>query len=421
MSIAFYTILVTPLKTNTTYGTQVDISDFVIANNFKKIKQSIDSGSYDIGIYTYADLNLTLVNYDGRFNDETDSASMFYFTRDRAKVQVKYTNEAGSQTTIYDGLINDEATLQDFENDTVKIRVLSLDSIFRKVKVSGGLINDGSLFSDAIKALLNRPSITSILGYDATKISVGYDGSINDAVPFSEKDSREVLERLLNASGSVFYIDNSGDMVVKDRSVTTFSLVYTDLTDDLGVVLEDDQGDALQSATFSGELLELFGAGDPFQRDNITKIKNYNNGLQRTFNTVTVNEQTATDSTFVNRYGIGLKTYNFDFITNSATATAIAEYYVGQFKVPKPELEVFVKTDVANGINILDPVSIDYRKRHKSYKGNKIPLAGSSIAGSEKTPYIVGGIKITPNKTWKVIGIEYDTKTFLTALRLRQT
>jgi len=127
MNVAFYTILVTPLKTNETYGDQVDITDYVIARKFNKIKQSVDSGSYDIGIYTYADLSLTVANYDGRFNDETESSSMFYFTRDRAKIQVKYTNEAGTESVIYNGLINDEATLQDFEKDTVKFRILSQD------------------------------------------------------------------------------------------------------------------------------------------------------------------------------------------------------------------------------------------------------------------------------------------------------
>lgn len=390
MTISYYQVFITPLKTNSTYGDPIDVSDYVIAKSFNKIKQSIDAGSYDIGIYTYSDLALTFANYDGSFNDETDSASMFPFTRDRAKVQVKYIDESAGTNIVYDGLINDEATLQDFEKDTVKVRVLSLDSIFRKVKVAGGLINNSSSFSTAIKAVLNRPSITAVLGYDAGKVSVGYDGTIDDSTPFSQKDSRTVLELLLNASGSVFYIDSSGDMVVQDRSVL------------------------LKSA------LELFGAGDPYQRDNITKINNYNNGLQRTFNTVTVNDNTSTDDTYVDRYGIGLKTYNFDFVTSSVTATAIADYYVGQFKTPKAELVVHVKTEIAKSVGILDPVTIDYRKRHKAYPRSKVPIAGSTVAGVDKSPFIIGGVKITPNKTWKVIGIEHNTKTFTTALRLRE-
>jgi hypothetical protein len=390
MAVSYYQVFITPLETNSTYGDPIEVSDYVIAKSFNKIKQSIDAGSYDIGIYTYSDLALTFANYDGRFNDETDSASMFPFTRDRAKVQVKYIDESAGTNIVYEGLINDEATLQDFEKDTVKVRVLSLDSIFRKVKVAGGLINNSSSFSTAIKAVLNRPSITAVLGYDAGKVSVGYDGTIDDSTPFSQKDSRTVLELLLNASGSVFYIDSSGDMVVQDRSVLVKSA------------------------------LELFGAGDPYQRDNITKINNYNNGLQRTFNTVTVNDNTSTDDTYVDRYGIGLKTYTFDFVTSSVTATAIADYYVGQFKTPKAELVVHVKTEIAKSVGILDPVTIDYRKRHKAYPGSKVPIANSTVAGVDKSPFIIGGVKITPNKTWKVIGIEHNTKTFTTALRLRE-
>jgi len=390
MSISYYQVLITPLTTNDTYGTQVDVSDFVTSKNFGKIKQSIDSGNYDIGIYTYADLRLTVTNYDGRFNDETDSSSMFYFTRDRAKVEIRYIDEAAGSNVIYSGLINDEATVQDFEKDLVKFRILSLDSIFNKVKVLGGLISNGNLASDAIKALLNRPAITSVLGYDVSKISVGYDSTIDDSTSFSQKNSRTVLLQLLNASGSVFYIDSTGDMVVNNRDI------------------------------LAGSPLELFGGGDRFQRDNITQIKNYNNGLQRTFNTITVNEQTSTDNDFVERYGIGLKSYTFDFITTTATDKAIADYYVAQFKTPKPELELIVTTNVAKAVEMLGPVSVSFQKRHKGFAGNKVPVAGAAIAGSDVTPYIVGGTKITPNKTWKVVGITHDAKTFLTTLRLRQ-
>lgn len=390
MSISSYQVFITPLKTNDTYGDAVDVSDFVIAGGVGKIKQSIDSGIFDIGLYTYADLSLRLVNYEGRFNDETFSTSMFYFTRDRAKVQIKYIDEAAGTNIVFDGLINDEATTQDFEKDEVKLRILSLDSIFRKVKVTGGTIADGNTTIQALTSLLNRPAITNVLGFDAGKISVGFNAVIDDATSFSEQDSRKVLEDLLNASGSVFYIDDTGDMVVSDREF------------------------------LSGEsTLELF-SGDPAQRDNVTKLSKYNTGLQRTFNTITINGLTSTDNDFVERYGVTIKKYTFSFITNTATDTSIGDYILGQFKVPKAELEVVVKTDTAKDIGILFPVTVSFRKRHKGFDGNRIPLAGASVAGSSIAPFIEGGTKITPNKTWKVIGIIQDTKTFLTTLRLRE-
>ena len=391
MAVSAYKVFVTPLHTNATYGAAVEITDYVISSNFSKIKKSIDAGNYDIGVYTYADLSMTVVNYEGLFNNDTDSESMFYFTRDRAKVQIKYIDEATGTNVVYDGLINDEATLQDLEKDTVKFRILSLDSIFRKVKVLGGLINDNDTVSAALKSLLNRPAITAVIPYNAAKVTVGYDAIINDATPFSQKDSRNVLELLLNASGSVFYIDSVGEMTVKDRSVLTKTAV------------------------------SLFGPGDEFQRDNIIKVKNYNDGLQRTFNTITVNETTSTDETFVDRYGVNIKSHSFDFITATTTYTGIADYYLGQFKQPKVEMVVYVKTDLAKTINILDPIIVDYKKLHKMYDNNRIPFAGTAIAGTDVAPYIIGGLEITPNITWKVIGVEHNTKAFITALRLRQS
>jgi len=390
MSIPYYQVLVTPLKNINTYGTQIDITEYVLNSNFGKIKKQIDFGNYDIGIYTYSDLAISVVNFDGKFNDETDSASYFYFTRDRAKVKIIYVDESATENTLYEGLINDQATTQNLEKDEVTFRVLSLDSIFNKIKISGGLINGGNSFSTAIKAILNRPGVTSVLGYDESKVNVAYDGAVDDPIPFSEKDSRTVLEQLLNASGSVFYIDSDNDMVVKNRSI---------------------------SAT---PVLNLYGSGDPFQRDNIVKIDKYNNGLQRTFNTITINDTTSTEDIYVDRYGIGLKTYKFDFIQNAVTDKNIADYYLNQFKVPKRELEVTVKSEVAKDANILDSVTIDSRKRYKPYFTNKIPLAGSSVAGSEKVPHSLGGLVITPNIIFKIIGIEYDIKTLLTVLKLRE-
>ncbi len=381
------------------------------------VSQTIDNGNYDIGVYTYADLVITLINYNGLFNDDTQSSSMFYFTRDRAKVRVEYQDQAGGTNIVFNGIINDEATLQDFAKDTIKIRVLSRDSILRKTKVAGGVISDGSSISTALQALLNRPAITNVMGYDASKISVGYDAVIDDATPFSEKDTRNVLESLLAASGSVFYIDSENDMVVATRAVNTEALLLLE-NGEGAILLEDDITPiGLETNNIS---LKLYGGGDPFQRDNIVSIKNYNTGLQRTFNTITVNDETATDDIYVDRYGIGLKTYSFDFITSTLTHLAIAEYYLGQFKAPKNELEVIVKADVAKNVGILDPVTVSFKPRHKSFNRHRVPLAGVAIAGSDYAPYIIGGLKINDNKNWKIIGISQDTKSFLTTLRLRE-
>jgi len=391
MAISFFKVNITPLKNANTYGDPVDVTEFVTIGGIGVIKEQIDSGEYDIGLYTYAALNITLVNFDGLFNDEKTSSTMFCYARDRAKVEIEFTDEESGATILFKGLINDEATKQDFNNSTVKVKVLSQDSILRKTKVAGGLLNNGDTFSAALKALLNRPTITNILGFDPGKISVGIDLTLDDVTAFNDKDTREVLEDILNASLSVFTIDSNNDMVVSTRAVKAIAP------------------------------LELFGGGDLLGRNNAIKINKFNDGLQRTFNVITVNNQTATDDAFVERYGARIKEFDFDFITSSVTALLIAEAILSEFKAPKQELEVLVTVDTAKNKKPLDPVNVSWSKLYKKWRNiNRVPIAGVAIAGADVVPFSAGGITIRGGKSWKITGITQNPRNFLTTLRLRE-
>jgi len=392
MSIPQYTVFITPLKNDTEYSSTIyEATDLVKAAGITAIKQEIDSGNYDIGLYTYADLTITFINYSGKFNPETDSSSVFPHARDRAKVEVKFTDTDAATTVVFKGIVNDEGTFQDLQNQTIRFRVLSQDSILRKTKVAGGLLDNGMLFSVAIKNLLNRPAITAVLDYDAAKINVGLDKTIDDVTSFSNQDTQVVLEALLNASFSVFSIDSTNDMVVSDRDVK------------------------------AGGALELFGGGDPGGRDNIISIRKFNDGLHRAFNTVTINDATATDETYVTRYGARIKKFTMAFITTGATEASIAATILAGFKVPKKELEVVVPVDTGKSVEVLDPVTVNFSKQYTQWKGqSRVPLAGSAIAGTDVVPASGGGVRIYPSTAWKVTGIAHNPKTFTSTLRLRE-
>lgn len=316
-NIRNYQVFITPLLTDTTYVTDaIDVTDYVRLNGIGNIKQQVDSGDYDIGLYTYADLSLKVVNFDGTFHDERRSGGIFFHSRDRAKVEIKFTNTTTTETIVFKGLINEEATREDFIKQEITFKVLSQDSILRKTPVKGGTIRNNQLISDGIRSILNRPTITSVLTFDSSKIDVQNDIVIDDASRFTDRTTREVLEQLMIASNSVFYIDSDNKMVVRDRAENS--------------VTE----------------LELFGGGDPLVRDNIIKIGKFNSGLQRAFNTVIVNDQIAKDDDLVERFGARVKEVNLDFITNATNSTLIAEAILGTFGVPKEEMEVVVPIDV---------------------------------------------------------------------------
>ena len=158
--IRSYTILMTPLESKGVYGTVVDvtkdldITDFVKSNGLNTIKREVDNGDYDFGVFTYGNINLKMINIDGKFNDEMDFRSIFNHSRDKAKVEIKF-NEPDSTTSIsFKGIIDENATRQNFLKDEVKFKVLSLDSVIRRTKISGGVVATGTTFSQAIKNII---------------------------------------------------------------------------------------------------------------------------------------------------------------------------------------------------------------------------------------------------------------------------
>jgi hypothetical protein len=390
MTIAYSEILITPLNDEDNYGNTFDATDYLKSGTIGNVSQTIDKGNYDIGLFTYADLNITLINFDGRFNDNTKSSSMFYYTRDRALVEVNYYDNDNNKYLIFSGIINDEATQQDLINDTVKLKVLSRDSIIRKTKVSGGLIKNGDSFLQAINIILGQPKIQNVLNYNPSNITVGYNNVIDNAEQFTDQNTRTVLDALLNASGSVFRVDKNNNMIVSPRVVT------------------------------SKPALELYGGGNLLQQNNIIKIQKFNDGLQRTFNTFVINKITSEDKGYIDRFGVDIKNYTFDFITQETTSQEIGAYLLNEFKDPKNEVEITVPTNTAKDSEILDPVTVSLKKNAIGWEDKRVPIAGVAIAGSDYVPYSSGGTIFNNNKNWKITGIIQDTKKLETTLRLRE-
>lgn len=390
-----YRILITPLVSEGVYGSTINITQDIDATDFIKsfgeIKQEIDNGDYDIGIFTFGNLTLTAINTTRKFNDDHDALSIFPYTRDKAKIEIQYRDEDGNETKKFQGLINEDATRLDIKNDKVRFKVLSQDSIFRQVNVPAGAIVDGDLFSTAIKKILNVPDITEVLNFSDGNINVDLDIAIDDGEFFSNTVVKESLDQLLQASNSILYIDGSDNIIVSNR-------------------------------TESAIVFNLFGHGDIYGRENILNIKNWNSGVHRTFNSIKVGEtETSTDSAWVTENGFRQKSFSFDFITTASKELQIAARISNNFRVPKQELEIIVITEDVKTANILDLVKANYNyKLTPDQRDDTLPLYGIAQYGMAHYPVSTGSFKILPNIKWKIIGISENAKGFTTTLKLRQ-
>lgn len=386
-----YKIYLTPRISEFEYGTEIQISAEILFNGIKTMKKSIDSSDYEVGVYTYGDINLKLINKNGKYNDENDGRSIFKYTRDLAKIRVDYSDNNGD-VTRFKGLINDEATKQNFNKEEITFRVLSIDSIIRTTKVAGGLITSGILASVAIKSILNQAKILSALNYSASNINVDQDFTVDIGSKFDNKNARKALNDLLVASNSVLIIDKNDNIIVRSRDEN------------------------------SGDILNLYGPYDENMRQNIHSVRRYNSGRHRTFTSIKIGGIEVSDNGFVLDYGYRQLERTLDFITNDATKTTVAKKILGEFKVPRIELQISVPTHVVRNAELLDSVSVNYPLRVKRDNNKFLPIVGiTKIGDAEMTiPSVFGNASIHPSVGFKIIEISENPSKFETVLKLRQ-
>lgn len=383
-----YKVYLTPLIQEQTYGTEVEISDYVINSTLGNIKKSTDSNDGTIGEYTLGSFDLTCINYCGEFNQD-DPRSFFPYKRDGSKIRVAYFDSLTESTLSFKGLVNDEGTTAN-EDDSIKIKVIELANILRKEQVGGATVNTGDLFSTAIKALLNQPAITAVLTYDASEISVGLDLTLDSETYFTNISTWDAIKALLIVSNSVIYIDNE-TVKVKARDYDTGLVSY------------------------------FYGPGDQLDRENIIKISKYNNGAHRIFNSITINNTNENDTTSINTFGLKEKPFSYSFITDSTKESQIAEELVNQFRYPRIEFEMTVPTVLANEVDFFDTIGVSHPVRSRPYETNHVSLWDVSKYDTAGDTYNIdfGGFVIDGRLAFKIIERREDPKTMLTSLKMR--
>lgn len=401
-----YTVKFTPLISEGTYGTEVDVSDDVFLSAVGEITQQLDAQDYDFGSFSFSSLGLDCNNFNGRFNDENDYRSIFTFKRDLCRVEVTFiettitrdsngiiTGDSETTKIVFRGLINEEATRDDFESDRISFLVLSRDSVIRNTKVTKSAIADGTNASDAVITILSNDTISNTLVVDATNITLDTDYVIDVGSEFDDLTSWDALKNIMLTSNSILTINDSDEIFIKSR----------------------DENNSLST-------INLFGPYDEYGRTNIIRIENYNTGRHRMFNSIKSGDLEVSDDGFVEDFGLRQKEFNTAWITTNATTLSILNALLSEFKAPKLELEVFVDTKAVEDAQLLQNVSINYPPRTVPDDDTFLPIVGDSQYSDSDTPYPeeIGSVSISENVKFKIIQISHDVENFVTRLKLRQ-
>ncbi len=396
MATPYYKVIMTTREQLGVYGNQVDITqdveltDYINAKGISTMKIEADDGDYTVGVFVIGDLTLKAINQDGKFSDDTNWRTLFPYARDLTKVDVIYVDKTGAENTRFKGLITEEATKEDLLKNKVTLKVLNQQGILRKTTIFPGGVRTGMTFQEAFTAILNRPPITDILNFDISDINPQLNLTLDEELFFDGISAYEGIISLLQASNSVMVIDGSNNMIIRTR---------------------EHNGNTPY---------EFFGGDDRFGRTNIIKLTKYNTGLQRAYNTIKVGDFTHIDDEYITRYDGRQKEISFDYITDRRKSLMIAKAIVEEFKVPKYEMELEVRTEDVKDVEMFDLCTVDISRRIAARPGAEVPLYGHAQYGTAKYPYEIGNMAIPDTMGFKVTAIREKPSSFTTQLRLRQ-
>lgn len=405
---ARWKVFITPFDDGGVYADEIDVTDFVLEGKLSSLTQNADSSRFSVGLYTFDSFNITLNNQQGLFSDVGTTQTIFRFRRTNSKIKIKYSPvisspicgvaiagqaQLGSDVDVFEGIIDDSASTQNIDDQFISFKVLSFDSILKSVETPYASISNGDNISDVIEACLDQTEITNLLTVSASNINVGIDQTIDDRSDLENTSVKEAMDILLRESNSVLYVDSNNAIIVKDRSKNSVTA------------------------------LQLYGQASNNGLENIYNITDYANGLNQTFNFITVADTNVVskDTSSITDFGVRKTELNTTLITNSTKRENLTDDYVSDFANPSREFVVEIPVNLEFiGINLFDTFNVDYPT--VTYTAFNTEEARYSISryGEGIYPFEVFNLSIDSGDEWKVVEKKINFNRYTLELRLKE-
>ncbi len=385
-----------------------EISDDVL--KLSNIKQNLDSSEYNVGVFRFASVKITLRNDVGKYLDSSSIRSIFPVKRQDSKIKVTfdenpkdlcvgffYAGECGplnDEVTIFEGLLTEITESSNIDEQEVSFDVLGFESIFDRVTVPYSSVGATDSISTVIETLLNQTEITDLLTVSGSNINPGLDQALDAKNDLENKTVKEALdsEELLLLSSSVLRIEN-GAVLVTSREPT------------------------------SETLFNFYGQASSLGAENILDVKGFRYGINRVFNFWSWDDTslTATEPTSISTYGVRKKELSSDLITDTTKRQNILDQNRDDFGTPKIELTLTTKLDNETlALKLLDKVDIDYPTVFVAESGETLPVWGQVKWGGFKWPLGKWSLTLNQLTKFKIVARQINVRDETISFELRE-
>jgi hypothetical protein len=415
--MARFHFYIQPFNTLKQYsGTWTEVTNDIDMAGAGKLKQALDNTEYDVGVFRNSNVAFKLRNDHGDYSDADSINSIFKWKRSESKFRITWEPgdkdlvcgffNAGdpdsiltSESTIFEGLLSDEATKEGMNDQIINFVAMGYESIFKKVAVPFSSLSVGDTFEEVLYTILNQTAITDLVTVSTLNINVGNDETTDAVADLENNTVLQALKKILLPSNSVLYINGDNEVIISERTVGS-STAHT-----------------------------FYGPGSNTGIENILKINEYRLGINRVINYWTFKKTDDTtrlkqDATSVGNNGVRKKEIECKLIDDASNAKidTMLETLRDEFATKKIELVLTCPYDQNTfELFLLNKILIDYPSHALPSEG--LPIGIYDVSDPATDYYYAHelfNLTIDIGVVWKVLERSINIREQTLTLKLRE-
>lgn len=364
--------------------------------------------------YKYSGMQISVVNNDGFFSDETQKRSFFYgylgLHRTMVKIEAGYIDtddtEYPTNSTLFIGLIDIGNTKYQQDNE-ISIRINHISQIFEEFPAdripSLGSVQVASTIIGKIRDYVDSSAVAifqkfiSLTAWNITTTTKNYNMATSTSL--QNQSCWDLMQKLAEAENYVVYIDPNANFYFKANTGVPASVTFH-----FSGINDNDR-------TWGHSIMRQINVDPGYEKIyNRIKVK-YEDSDTITSYYIYNEAWTWGDSSSSFRFGVReYKTENTWMAASTASDVAVALY--AEFSEPKQRITFDSK--FVPQVNILSRVSMTYQTNRVT-EGTKWGLFywNSGIWGR------ILSYNLNINDDYKVVDIKHDIDTFKSTLKVK--
>jgi hypothetical protein len=363
----------------------VNVSQYIQEKDLSNIEVDLEGDDFHVGLFKSKKTVVKLRNV-------TYIGTIFPRGYNRCKVRIDY--RADNQTvTAFTGYIKTNSSDTKETATSIQFKVRGNESALGFQTVPVGYLA-GQTCEQAIKKLLSSPALVNYFNYTADNVTLGYNPYIDNGAAFDNLSFTVAMRELLLVSNSVLSVDNDNNVMVSTREPRGTTKAFYGNTPD---------------------------------RDNILQMKQYKDGLQRTFNQIAIKhgdnqEMFINDADSITDYDLQKLDIEIKSITDTYVLEAVAQNLLANFAQPKHEVDLVLDSSkLIPRLTELQECTLELWEQAQYPRDATVWLwdDGKEWDNNAYYPHLTGIFTSNASTTYKVIKIQEQCKTGTTTITLR--